>query len=203
MKNIDYYQVVEMTKEEKIAMYMKLTKKELIEMLLLNQEILGQRIKSDFPPRWYTTCVSGTTINSSGVETKNKIMCLDEVKTALAMNKLVHNECKDVPHDIGLRLLDIVKEYSQTEEEYVEPGSGQQCPFGCHKNSPKSLTDECDIDPDKVIHVEPIMISEAGDISLLIKTLKAIGITFAVLATWIICIAAIHYLYTQFINVVK
>jgi hypothetical protein len=84
-----------------------------------------------------------------------------------------------------------------------EPGSGQQCPFGCHKNSPKSLTDECDIDPDKVIHVEPIMISEAGDISLLIKTLKAIGITFAVLATWIICIAAIHYLYTQFINVVK
>ena len=36
-------------------------------------------------------------------------MCFDEVKTALEMNKLVHNECKDVPHDIGLRLLDIVK----------------------------------------------------------------------------------------------
>ena len=36
-------------------------------------------------------------------------MTLSEVKTALEMNKLVHNECKDVPHDIGLRLLDIVK----------------------------------------------------------------------------------------------
>ena len=42
-------------------------------------------------------------------------MCLDEVKTALAMNKLVHNECKDVPHDIGLRLLDIVKKNLEFE----------------------------------------------------------------------------------------
>jgi len=45
MKNIDYYQVVEMTKEEKIAMYMRLTKKELIEMLLLNQELLTNQIR--------------------------------------------------------------------------------------------------------------------------------------------------------------
>ena len=43
-------------------------------------------------------------------------MCLDEVKTALEMNKLVHNECKDVPHDIGLRLLDIVKKYLEFEQ---------------------------------------------------------------------------------------
>lgn len=34
---------------------------------------------------------------------------MNEVKLALEMNKLVHNECKDVPHDIGLRLLEIVK----------------------------------------------------------------------------------------------
>lgn len=34
---------------------------------------------------------------------------MDEIKLALEMNKLVHNECKDVPHDIGLRLLEIVK----------------------------------------------------------------------------------------------
>ena len=34
---------------------------------------------------------------------------MDEVKLALEMNKLVHDECKDVPHDIGLRLLEIVK----------------------------------------------------------------------------------------------
>ena len=36
-------------------------------------------------------------------------MALNEVELALEMNKLVHNECKNVPHDIGLRLLDIVK----------------------------------------------------------------------------------------------
>ena len=42
-----------------------------------------------------------------------------DVELAIKMNKLVHDECKDVPHDIGLRLLEIVKEYSQTEEEYV------------------------------------------------------------------------------------
>ena len=45
MKNIDYYQVIEMTKEEKVAMYMKLTKKELIEMLLQNQELLTNQIR--------------------------------------------------------------------------------------------------------------------------------------------------------------
>ena len=38
-------------------------------------------------------------------------MTLSEVKTALEMNKLVHNECKDVPHDIGLRLFEIVERY--------------------------------------------------------------------------------------------
>lgn len=70
--NIDYCQVIEMSREEKVAMYMKLTKRELIEMLLQNQELLEQRINSYWPPRWYTTCVSGTTINSSGVET-NKV----------------------------------------------------------------------------------------------------------------------------------
>ena len=69
-KHAGYCQVIEMTKEEKVAMYMKLTKKELIEMLLQNQELLEQRINSDISPRWYTTCVSGTTINSSGVGTK-------------------------------------------------------------------------------------------------------------------------------------
>jgi predicted transcriptional regulator len=34
---------------------------------------------------------------------------VNEVKLALEMSRLVHNECKEVPHDIGLRLLDIVK----------------------------------------------------------------------------------------------
>jgi len=36
---------------------------------------------------------------------------MDEVKLALELNKVVHNECKDVPHDIGLRLLDVVKKH--------------------------------------------------------------------------------------------
>ena len=36
---------------------------------------------------------------------------MDEVKLALEMNKLVHNECKDVPHDIGLRLLEVIKKH--------------------------------------------------------------------------------------------
>ena len=39
-----YCQVIEMSREEKVAMYMKLTKKELIEMLLLNQELLTNQI---------------------------------------------------------------------------------------------------------------------------------------------------------------
>ena len=30
--------------------------------------------------------------------------------------RLVHNECKDVPHDIGLRLLDIVKKNLEFEQ---------------------------------------------------------------------------------------
>ena len=43
-------------------------------------------------------------------------MALNEVELALEMNKLVHNECKNVPHDIGLRLLDIVKKYLEFEQ---------------------------------------------------------------------------------------
>ena len=36
---------------------------------------------------------------------------MDEVKLALELNKVVHNECKDVPYDIGLKLLDIIKKH--------------------------------------------------------------------------------------------
>jgi hypothetical protein len=36
---------------------------------------------------------------------------MDEVKLALELNRVVHNECKDVPHDIGLRLLEVVKKH--------------------------------------------------------------------------------------------
>ncbi len=37
---------------------------------------------------------------------------LNKVKLALEMNKLVHDKCKDAPHDIGLELLDIVERYT-------------------------------------------------------------------------------------------
>ncbi len=32
-----------------------------------------------------------------------------DVELALKINKLVHNECKDVPHDIGLRIEELVR----------------------------------------------------------------------------------------------
>ena len=43
--SLDYCQAVEMSTEEKVAMYMKLTKRELIEMLLQNQEIIEKHIE--------------------------------------------------------------------------------------------------------------------------------------------------------------
>lgn len=44
-ESLDYCQAVEMSTEEKVAMYMKLTKRELIEMLLQNQEIIEKYIE--------------------------------------------------------------------------------------------------------------------------------------------------------------
>ena len=44
-ESLDYCQVVEMSREEKVAMYMKLSKRELIEMLLQNQEIVEKYIE--------------------------------------------------------------------------------------------------------------------------------------------------------------
>lgn len=32
-----------------------------------------------------------------------------DVELALKINKLIHDECKDVPHDIGLRVLQLVE----------------------------------------------------------------------------------------------
>ena len=49
---------------------------------------------------------------------------MDEIKLALEMNKLVHNECEDVPHDIGLKLLEIVKR-NVNEQLRQPPVSGQ------------------------------------------------------------------------------
>ena len=51
--NTNYYQVVEQTKDEKVAMYMKLTKRELIEMVIHCNELLGKM--SDTNNRKYRT----------------------------------------------------------------------------------------------------------------------------------------------------
>ena len=32
-----------------------------------------------------------------------------DVELALKINRLVHNECKDVPHDIGIRIEELVR----------------------------------------------------------------------------------------------
>ena len=46
---------------------------------------------------------------------------MDNVKLALEMSKLVHNECKDVPHDIGLKLIEIVASHTDTDlQEFAE-----------------------------------------------------------------------------------
>ena len=73
----NYYQVVDMTKEEKIAMYMKCTKWGLIEMLLENQDLLMQSImrnynftdKSSWPPPYneaINTVTKFTATNAKG-----------------------------------------------------------------------------------------------------------------------------------------
>lgn len=36
-----------------------------------------------------------------------------DVEMALEMNALVHQECKDVPHDIGIKLAQIAAKYHQ------------------------------------------------------------------------------------------
>lgn len=43
---------------------------------------------------------------------------MNDTKLAIEMSKLVHSECKDVPHDIGLNLLQIIKgSYVFTSED--------------------------------------------------------------------------------------
>lgn len=44
--NSMYYEVVEQAKEEKVAMYMKLTKKQLVEMLINCNDVLTKQVKN-------------------------------------------------------------------------------------------------------------------------------------------------------------
>lgn len=50
MHSVNYIQIVEMTKEEKVKMYMKHTKRELIEMLINCNNILDQLCKPTLQP---------------------------------------------------------------------------------------------------------------------------------------------------------
>lgn len=68
---------------------------------------------------------------------------MDEVKLALEMNKLVHNECKDVPHDIGLKLLEVVKKHVG-EKLNLQPVINQVCDrCGQKSNMLNSICEEC------------------------------------------------------------
>jgi hypothetical protein len=40
-----------------------------------------------------------------------------DVELALKINRLVHNECKDVQHDIGLRIEELVRLHQGEEKE--------------------------------------------------------------------------------------
>ena len=51
-----------------------------------------------------------------------------DVELALKINRMVHNECKDVPHDIGLRIEELVRLHQsdidavvQQARDYTEP----------------------------------------------------------------------------------
>jgi len=39
------------------------------------------------------------------------MLIMDRADLAIKMAKLVHDKCKDVPHDIGLQLLYLIEEY--------------------------------------------------------------------------------------------
>ena len=55
------------------------------------------------------------TLNNAGIKFEETFMgyvvtansC--DVELALKLNKLVHDECKDVPHDIGLRIVELIE----------------------------------------------------------------------------------------------
>lgn len=34
---------------------------------------------------------------------------MENVKLALEINRMIHNECKDVPHDIGARIMELIE----------------------------------------------------------------------------------------------
>jgi hypothetical protein len=46
-----------------------------------------------------------------------------DVELALKINKIIHDECKDVPHDIGLRISELVERH-QAEQSLGDHKSG-------------------------------------------------------------------------------
>ena len=50
-----------------------------------------------------------------------------DIELALKINKLVHNECKDVPHDIGLRIEELVRLH-QSELKNCNKITSEQLP---------------------------------------------------------------------------
>ena len=107
-KHAGYCQVIEMTKEEKVAMYMKLTKKELIEMLLQNQELLTNQIrhnnsyKHSWPDPPSYESVASTSIDLE--ETERRLDKALEKETGKSLREFLRSESGYVyktPYDLN------------------------------------------------------------------------------------------------------
>ena len=69
---------------------------------------------------------------------------LKHVELVLDINKMIHNECKDVPHDIGYRIMELVeatngwRSVKDEPPEHYEPVliSGKNGILTCCLNSP-------------------------------------------------------------------
>jgi hypothetical protein len=36
---------------------------------------------------------------------------MDRIQLCLKVNKMIHDECKDIPHDIGLRVMELIEKH--------------------------------------------------------------------------------------------
>jgi hypothetical protein len=55
-----------------------------------------------------------------------------DVELALKINRLVHNECKDVPHDIGLKIEELVRVHQSELNSCSTPDVSDSLP--CRHN---------------------------------------------------------------------
>lgn len=69
---------------------------------------------------------------------------MDRADLAIKMSKLVHDKCKDVPHDIGLQLLYLIEEYDGAFRQPLVSGSVcPDCLMGRDEFEPDWKCPEC------------------------------------------------------------